>query len=254
MPITIQYASDLHLEFPMNREFLKQYPLKPVGDILVLAGDIVPFAVMNKHKDFLSYVADHFETTYWLPGNHEYYHFDISQKSGSFCEKIKSNVFLVNDYAVQIRDMHLIFSTMWSKISAAFQWEIERGMNDFRYIKNGHFRFSTDAFNQLHETSMAFIKKEIAHKKESKMAVFTHYCPTLMHYPEQYQGSVLTEAFAVELFDVIFDSNIDYWVYGHHHSNTPAFKIGKTELLTNQLGYVQMGEHRNFVTDKVIEI
>jgi hypothetical protein len=45
---------------------------------------------------------------------------------------------------------------------------------------------------------------------------------------------------------------IDYWIYGHHHHNTPEFSIGKTTLLTNQLGYVGYGEHKGFSGEKVI--
>jgi hypothetical protein len=57
-----------------------------------------------------------------------------------------------------------------------------------------------------------------------------------------------------ELFDLIEPSGISYWVYGHHHTNTPAFLIGNTELITNQLGYVQRNEHGLFETDRVIEL
>lgn len=254
MPVAIQYASDLHLEFPANKEFLKQHPLLPVGDVLVLAGDIVPFAVMDRHNDFFSYVADNFKTTYWLPGNHEYYHVDIAEKSGVLNEAIRSNVFLVNNTSVVYEGVKLIFSTLWSRISPSYQWQIERSLNDFHLIKHKGYRFSAEQYNQLHTESLAFIQNELSTNQIGQIAVFTHHCPTFLNYPEQYKGDVLNEAFAVELFDVIESSNINYWAYGHHHSNIPEFSIGKTKLITNQLGYVQRNEHQLFEANKVIEI
>lgn len=254
MPLKLQYASDLHLEFPANKEFLKQHPLQPNADVLVLAGDIVPFAVMDKHQDFFSYVSEHFKTTYWLPGNHEYYHFDIAEKSGLLQEDIRSNVFLVNNTSVVHEHVKLIFSTLWSHISPGYQWQIERSLNDFHLIKHKGFRFSAEQYNQLHAESLAFIQNELKTVQEEKTAVFSHHCPTFLNYPEQYKGDVLNEAFAVELHDLIESSNIDYWAYGHHHSNIPEFSIGKTKLITNQLGYVQRNEHLKFETNKVIDI
>lgn len=254
MPLKLQYASDLHLEFPANKEFLKQYPLLPVAEVLVLAGDIVPFVVMDKHKDFFSYVADHFETTYWLPGNHEYYHLDIAEKSGVLNEKIRSNVFLVNNTSVVHGNAKLLFSTLWSKISPAHQWQIQRSLNDFHLVKHKGFRFTTEQYNQLHEESLIFIQNELKTVNGEKPVVFTHHCPTFLNYPEQYKGDVLNEAFAVELYDLIEASGIAYWAYGHHHCNTSEFSIGDTKLITNQLGYVQLNENGYFETNKCIEL
>ncbi len=254
MKYNIQYASDLHLEFPANKEYLSRNPLQSVGDVLVLAGDIVPFAVMDKHKDFFSYVSDHFETTYWVPGNHEYYHFDITQKSGVLFEPIRNNVFLVNNTTAVHGGVKLLFSTLWSSISPSYQWQIERGLNDFRLIRHKEFRFSVERFNQLYKESLAFIKAEVKAEKDEKTAVFTHHCPTFFNYPRQYKGSVLNEAFAVELFDLIEASDIACWVFGHHHINVPEFSVGNTRLVTNQLGYVHLEEHDLFDTKKIIEL
>jgi len=252
--MTIQFASDLHLEFSQNRDFLKANPLQPKGDVLLLAGDIVPFAVMHKHKDFFSYLSDNFKTTYWVPGNHEYYYFDAAKKNGTFSEKIKDNIFLINNTSVINNNVKFIFSTLWTKIRPAYEWQIENGLSDFHVIKYMDKRFTTPQFNMLHDESLKFIKQELAKETENKTIVVTHHVPTLMNYPEKYKGDVLNDAFAVELFDLIEKSKFDYWIYGHTHSNTPDFKIGETTLLSNQLGYVKYNECLDFDNAKTIEI
>ncbi|MHB9143573.1 MAG: metallophosphoesterase, partial [Paludibacter sp.] len=131
-------------------------------------------------------------------------------------------------------------------IRPAYEWQIEKSMSDFHVIKYNGFRFSSVQYNQLHDESLSFIKQELHHKDTGKTVVATHHVPTFMNYPEKYRGDVLNEAFAVELYDLIETNGPDFWIFGHHHYNVPDFMIGKTNLATNQLGYVKYGEHKYF--------
>ena len=256
----IQYCSDLHLEFRENKNFLKQFPIDPIGEILLLAGDILPFALHNQPSEFIDFVADNFEAVYWIPGNHEYYHFDLETVTSPLFEKIRENVFLINNQTITYKNTNIICSTLWSHISTQNEFAVQQNVNDFHLIKvsegkGGKSSALTPAhFNHLHETDFAFLKNAIATSDAENTIVMTHHVPTLMNYPAQYKGSNINEAFAVELYDFIESSMVQYWIYGHHHCNLPAFKIGNTTMLTNQLGYVQNNEHKLFNPSAIIEI
>ena len=223
--MNIQYCSDLHLEFPENKALLKAKPLIPIGNILLLAGDIVPFAVMEKHNDFFDYVADNFEFTYWIPGNHEYYYSDVTKRSGTFIENIRSNVVLLNNQAVIQEKTRFVFSTLWSRINPAYQFQIERCMSDFHVIKYNGYRYTADHCNLLHSDCMNFIKPELEQAFDGTTLVVSHHMPTFMNYPPKFKGDVLNEAFAVELHDLIERTQPQYWIYCHIHANSTDFNI-----------------------------
>jgi len=250
----LQYCSDLHLEFPMNREFIRIRPLQPKAKILLLAGDIVPFKGMKKHNDFFDFVSDHFEQTYWIPGNHEYYGSDINERSGSFCESIKSNVHLLNNKVVETGEFRLVFTTLWSRVTPRQQQVVERGLSDYTSIRFTGGKLSSDLINQFHLESVGFIHEALAQAKDKKTLVVSHHVPTFFNYPEIYRDSEINEGFATELYDLIHPSGLSYWIYGHHHCCVDDFRIGDTLLVTNQLGYVGYNEHRGFDGGRVIEM
>jgi predicted phosphohydrolase len=251
----IQYASDLHLEFRDNERYLGSEPLIPSADVLVLAGDIVPFNQMDDFKWFFNFVSENFKVVYWVPGNHEYYHSDLAEQRGTLYEAVRPNVFLVNNYAVTIEDVRLIFATLWTNIKPIYQIQIERGMNDFHLIKLNGARLTAEDLNSEHATSLAFIEYELLQQTPGiRKMVVTHHVPTFVKYPPKYLGSVLNQAFAVDLDKLLIAIGPDYWLFGHHHQNIAEFTVGKTKLITNQLGYVQAREHLHFDEAKVLEI
>ena len=248
----IQICSDLHLEFANNRQWLKLNPLIPKGEILIIAGDTYYLGKDFGELEFIKKVSKEFERVYLIPGNHEYYDgYNVASALESTFQEIVENVFLVNNHVVEIESTKFIFSTMWSNIQRNIL-EVMRGMMDFRAIKFNGERFTINHFNELHEYAFDFLTKEI--KTEGKKVVITHHLPSIECNIEEFKGSVLNDAFCVDKTNFILNSEIDFWIYGHSHRNIKDFKIGNTQMITNQFGYVNMNEHKLFNYEKVIEI
>ena len=70
----IQYASDLHLEFKENSNFLKHHPLIVAAEVLVLAGDIGYIGDDNYSRHpFWNWASENYRQVIVIPGNHEFY-------------------------------------------------------------------------------------------------------------------------------------------------------------------------------------
>lgn len=250
----IQYISDLHLEFPENRLYIKQNldKLKNQAHVLIIAGDLVTFDKIGDIDWFFDYVSKNFGRTYWIPGNHEWYRSNIKDEKFSFKQEIRKNVYLVNNITEQIADHNFIFSTLWSQLDPANSFMIKRSMNDFYWIKYGEHNISIQDYETEHRLSLQFIRESLS--KEQSNIVVTHHKPTYMHQNVSYKGNELSSAFQSNLDDFIIENNIHAWIYGHDHHNVKPFKIGKTNILTNQLGYIFKKEQKKFDFTKTFDI
>ena len=116
----IQYASDLHLEFGANSAILREHPMQPVGDILVLAGDIGYLGddSLTKHP-FWDWASDNFREVIVIPGNHELYrNFDINSLTDGWELNLRSNARYVYNKVIHLDDTtEFIASNLWSEIS-----------------------------------------------------------------------------------------------------------------------------------------
>ena len=268
----IQYFSDLHLEFQDNLNWIDNNTIERVGDVLIIAGDLCPFVKLSNimYKSEIADLCKGYKKVFWIPGNHEYYIFTHSYAATRYEQPIKEirNLFLVDNYTERIGRTQLILCTMWSHIGRKNADKIKYGMSDFHYItvQNPEKGEEIDSlqvadFNAFNKTAVKFLKKAVKAATQAKKAgeidhiiVATHYVPTLKYYPEMYLGSVLNDAFVLDLTNFIEKSAIDYWIYGHHHFNQPDFRLGKAILTTNQLGYVMREEHEGFEWGKYIEV
>ena len=160
----------------------------------------------------------------------------------------------MNNKVVNIEGFDFFFTLFWSHIPVNEELIIERRINDFYKIRHKGKKLRSPDFNRLHEESLNFLTQESKRSTADKKVVVTHHIPSQLCNPDQFRNSQINPAFVSEHYDFIADSDIDYWIYGHHHINMPETEINGTKLVTNQLGYVHMGEHASFRKDAVFEI
>lgn len=251
----IQYASDLHLEFRDNSRWLRDNPLIPEGDILLLAGDIGYLEdEMYERHPFWDWCADNFARTIIVPGNHELYKgVDINKLTDDWELDIRSNVKAVYNKVVRVENIDIVATTLWAKIHPAEAFYTEQCVSDFHRIRSGEGLLTWDRFNDEHERCVDFIRRSIMQSTASKRVVLTHHVPSFELMAEEFKGSMLNGAFTCELSLLMESLPIDYWIYGHSHRNIEA-TIGNTHILSNQLGYVFHNEHDSFKRNAVIEL
>lgn len=269
----IQYASDLHLEFDSNAKLVNSEGFMPlVGDVLLLAGDIIYLEDPNMESDpFFDWCADNFEQTVIVPGNHEYYmgmirrdgHRDgvpLENTLDGYERKIRPNVRYLNNKSIILGDTEVFATTLWTVTDPNSYVSIQTCMNDCCQILYNHHRLWAYEYTEVHNICRGWLDRALRESTAKHKVVLTHHCPTARKDFDTHKfGSGIYSAFHVDMEPFISEHDIDCWIYGHTHlkmgSGTVLPSKGKgTTLLCNQLGYVSCDEHRDFNPECFVEL
>lgn len=251
----IQYASDLHLEFDKNAEFLKANPLEVTGDILVLAGDTTYLGRQMQNAGwFFDWCSANYEQTYLIPGNHEYYGgFPMEKTIENFEWKIRDNVTYLNNRSVVIGDAELFFTTLWTYIPSEDAYCIEKTMNDCRRGRINGKRFDVRSWNIIHRACAEWLAAALRKSGARDKIIVSHHCPYQNEAGSRHVGPLAESAYMLDMWPLMENYDIHYWIHGHIHLSLDNTR-GNTIIRSNPLGYVEDDENKCFMNNATIEI
>lgn len=235
--------SDLHLEFHADHgdSFFSS-----IGDVsdsgLVSAGDLCDSRFLA--EDYAR-LANKFKHVVFVLGNHEYYHSCPTDVHDCIARLVKShsNLYWLHDSSVTIEGQRFVGCTLWFE-EHPMNAHYEKDLNDFLVIYN--FR---PWVYKTHKRSVEYLKRTV---KQSDIVV-THHIPTDLGIDPLYKDSTLNRFFVSDQTNFINDRQPRYWIYGHTHRQN-NFKIGKTAMICNPLGYVFREDTSKFNDQLTIEI
>lgn len=265
--LKVKVVSDLHLEF--GDLDLKN---KENADVLVLSGDICLLKVLhyktlnvtdNPFTKFFDRVCEAFPEVVYVPGNHEFYNYDLETGKQTFdsLQTRWGNLHPLNNSAVQIGDVTFVGGTLWTDFDNDNPVAMSLGklyMNDFRIINvNAEVNVPFHPQNALkeHKQTLEAIRLVCKEKEGQKVAVITHHTPSYQSCVGVFKGDPLNPCYATNLEQFIQDRpNIQLWTHGHVHSSHD-YMIGTTRIVCNPRGYcIKHRENKEFNPNHCITI
>jgi hypothetical protein len=255
MTFTIQYVSDLHLEFYSSGDFKRA--LTPAAPYLALAGDI-GYPNKTLFVRFLEYVSSNWKMVFYIPGNHEYYdlHVNKVKYKHRFGESYSTRQAIIHEltsafhnikylnssdptYYFEDHNIALIGLTLWTHIPDSMPID---AMNDFsmityEYVDNKPVYWTPDIQNRIYERERAMLGAQIDYwtARESRIIVMTHHMPSYELIDPKYASSPLNPAFASECTDLLTPA-LKVWIYGHTHTASDRV-LNNTRFVCNPGGY-----------------
>lgn len=255
----IRVSSDLHLEqyYGMDVAALEISVLpkddRDAESILVLAGDVS--SKPDQLVQFIAQVEKRFRYVIYVPGNHEYYRWEMTTWEPTVELMLSSNSDKTS-YAIgkvlcqQIEGVRFIFGTLWSDGGSSLhdQAMVGRYLNDFRIIMLNGKRFTVPDMVYLHKKMKSDIEQFLIEDKTNmKNIVVTHHMPSYRLCHPRFGGEA-NGGFASNCDSILASDHApDIWIHGHTH-DTIDTQLYNTRIVCNPRGY-----HHEFDKDAAHE-
>lgn len=253
---SIQFVSDLHLEFERREEDRLALMVAPRADVLVLAGDI--------HNDLAGLEAFIGPLAKQIPvvlvaGNHEFFTHEINDTYAHLAQWAASvpNLYFLENRSVTLAGLTFIGATLWSSFGegdAALMKKATGMMTDYAVIADRtapRNRLTSQKLLELHRRSVDFIESELRSCERADTVVVTHHAPSLRS--TRFKGDDWDRLYGSDLEALINERGPALWIHGHVHESFD-YRVGQTKIACNPRGYVRYGENSEFDPVRTIHV
>ncbi len=225
----IQPVSDLHLEFDRDHGKAFAQSLPVLGDVLVLAGDVLPIRRPPHVVEMLGWFCSRFPRVVYVPGNHEYYKTSPGAGSALLASSAREfpNLHVLDGMVTEIDGVRFVGATLWFPPTPD-EAEYRPFLADFSLIDD-----FVPWVHEAHARNLAFLRQEV----RAGDVVVTHFLPHPGSVAPQYEGSPLNRFFlAADAHPLVEERGARLWVHGHTHVSFD-YQVGKTRVVCNARGY-----------------
>ncbi|KAG8164464.1 hypothetical protein KVR01_006382 [Diaporthe batatas] len=261
---SFQILSDLHLETHSSYNL----PIKHSAQNLALLGDIGQ-VTHDGLFDFLESQLNRYWNVIFILGNHEPH--GTSRESAkarvrAFEARMQNlrksstigNFMLLDQGRWDVNDtLTVLGCTLFSNIVSSQRPEVDKRMRDFRETRD----WAVEDHITAHRSDLDWLNDQVKTISEAepqrKIAVFSHYSPTLdeQAVAPRHRGGPISSAFATDLSQEQCWANqaVVFWAFGHTHFNCDFTDKHGKRIVANQKGYASAVE-ADFKIDRVYTI
>ena len=225
----VQLLSDLHFEYDEDGGEAFARSVEIAGDVLVLAGDVVPLLSRQRVEQALGWFCARFGQVLFVPGNHEYYRTSPDEADALLAAAAGTlpNLHVLNPGVAVVEGVRFVGATLW--FPATPDEARYRGyLTDFALIRD-----FVPWVHQAHAAQQAFMRANL----QAGDVVVTHHLPHPNSTPVMFAGSPLNRFFvAGDATELLAGADARLWLHGHTHSPRD-YLVGTTRVVCNPRGY-----------------